>query len=307
MRLQLLDAKVETAEKAFSFTARETFFMRLGFAVLVFLAIKWEVGSLGDADPKKLTGLAHWVNLNWLHDLNPVWPWQVLTGAGLALYVTGRMPVLSLLPALFFSVTIGTLANSQGAANHSTQLVVMLLLGQWLTYLAAGWQGGLREWLSPGDHAHRLVVHVSLVVFAAGYVVCGAVKLDNSNFHWIERVPSLALELQKSNWSEYYDTLTPVPAALDMVVRLMTDHPNLARVVFGTGLLIELAAFLALFGRRWSFFVGLAVIALHVSISRLMQLDFGYHIAAAAIFLVNIPGIGRTFSRTPVAPLQGLA
>ena len=32
-----------------------------------------------------------------------------------------------------------------------------------------------------------------------------------------------------------------------------------------------------------------------------------YHIAAAAIFLVNIPGIGRTFSRTPVAPLQGLA
>ncbi|MEZ0277025.1 MAG: hypothetical protein ACAH88_19100, partial [Roseimicrobium sp.] len=63
------------------------------------------------------------------------------------------------------------------------------------------------------------------------------------------------------------------------------------------GLLIELGAFLIVLGRRWAFFYGIAIIIMHLSISRLMQLDFWYHILAALIFLVNIPGLKRTFGR----------
>lgn len=283
-----------SAVEAFKFASWEMILMRLGFAVLVFMAIKWEVASLSKADPKKLTGLAHLVNLDFFRHLKPVWPWQVVTGAGLAAYVVGFLPAIGLLPALFFSIGIGTLANSQGAANHSTQLVSMILLGQFVTYAVVACRGGLAR---PAEGSQRWVIHTSLVIFAAAYVVSACMKLDNSDMEWIQRVPSLALELQKSNWSEYYDTLTPVPESLNRVVTLMTDHPGLARVVFGSGLFIELLAFLALFGRRWAFFTGLAIIVMHLSISQLMQLDFGYHMAAAMLFLVNLPGIGRTFSR----------
>ncbi|MEY4483546.1 MAG: hypothetical protein RL693_998, partial [Verrucomicrobiota bacterium] len=238
------------------------------------------------------------INLDWLRNLHPIWIWQTITGLGLLLYVSGIFPILGLIPALFFSIGIGTLANSQGAANHSTQLVSMILLGQFLVFLFPKFGKTPltpASWLSPSLAVLQRSIYVSLVIFVASYVVCGYTKLHNSDWQWIQRVPNLALELQKSNWSEYYDTLTPVPEVLNTVVKLMTEYPNTARLFFGAGLFIELFAFVALLGRRWCFFTGVVIIILHLSISRLMQLNFYYHMAAALIFLVNIPGIGKTF------------
>ncbi len=283
----------------FHWGAFEMFFMRLGFAALVFIAIKWEIGSLGPADPKKLTGLAHFINLDGLRNLHSIWIWQTITGLGLLLYVAGILPVLGLAPALFFSIGVGTLANSQGAANHSTQLVSMLLLGQFIVFLLPKIRRvplTASSWFQPSTSLLQRSIYVSLVIFVAGYVVCGYSKLNNSDWQWIQRVPNLALELQKSNWSSYYDTLQPVPESLETVVNLMTKYPNWARVFFGAGLFIELFTFVALIGRRSSFFTGIVIIILHLSISRLMQLDFYYHMAAALIFLVNIPGIRETFA-----------
>ncbi|CAN5916072.1 hypothetical protein BH11VER1_BH11VER1_28570 [soil metagenome] len=282
----------------FHWSSVEMFLMRLGFAVLVFFAIKWEVGALDPADPKKLTGLTHFINLDWLRNLQPIWIWQTITGVGLLLYVTGIFPVLGLTPALFFSIGIGTLANSQGAANHSTQLVSMILLAQFLVFLLPK-TGRVplssASWLKPSTPLLQRSIYVTLVVFVASYVICGYTKLHNSDWQWIQRVPNLALELQKTNWSAYYDTLSPVPESLNTVVKLMTEYPNTARLFFGAGLFLELFAFVAMIGRRWSFFTGIAIIIFHLSVSRLMQLDFNYHMAAALIFLVNLPGVGRTF------------
>jgi hypothetical protein len=278
----------------------EMLIMRFAFAILAFTAIKWEVSNLGAADQEKLTGLAHVVNLDWVRHLEPALIWQILTGVGLFFYVVGWLPVLGMFPALFFSIVIGTLANSQGAINHSTQLVSMILLGQFLVYLvpwhwAVPFEG--RSWVRPAEPLQQRAVYVSLVVFAASYVVCGWVKLDASDGKWIQRVPWLALELQKTNYSAFYDTLAPLPESLATVVSLMNEHPNLARVFFAGGLVVELGAFLILLGRRWAFFYGLAIIAMHLSISRLMQLDFWYHIIVALIFVVNVPGVLKTFKR----------
>jgi hypothetical protein len=285
--------------RVFDFNKLELTCMRLGFALLVFFAIKWEFSSLGPADPKKLTGLTHLVNLDWLRSLSPMWLWKAITAGGLLLYVLGIVPVLGLFPALFFSIGIGTLANSQGAANHSTQLVSMLLLGQFLVYaipLLKDTATTAKSWLAPHEGIQQRMAYVSMVVFAAGYVIAGFIKLHNSDWEWIQRVPYLAVELQKSNWSEYYDTLTPVPASLETVVSMMTNHPNVARLLFGGGLLLELLAFLCLLGRRWALGIGIAIIIMHLSISRLMQLDFWYHMAAALIFLINVPGLKRTLT-----------
>lgn len=277
--------------------------MRLGFAILVFCSIKWETGNLAPVSPDDAdaSGLANFINLNFFIGMKAVLLWQVVTALGLLAYVGSMLPVAGLFPALFFALGIGALNASQGASNHSTQLVSMILVGQYLVYaLPFSARPGRRRsplWLMPDDVIHRRAIYVSLVIFAAGYVVCGWVKLSNSDWAWIWNVvPGLALELQKTNWSAYYDTLEPVPAVLTTVVGLMNDHPMLARLFFGAGLLIELGAFLIMMGRRWAFWYGLAIIVLHLSISRLMQLDFWYHIFAALIFVVNVPGIKRTFA-----------
>lgn len=287
----------------FHFSALEMTLMRLFFAVLVFFAIKWETGNLHPVakDDEDAVGLTRLFSLDFLIHLKPVLLWQIITILGLIAYVSSMLPVAGLLPALFFTLGIGSLNASQGALNHSTQLVAMILLGQFLVYavpLVMHRKGPSLSWLMPEDTVHRRALYVSLVIFAACYVVCGWVKLDNSDWKWMGNVvPGLALELQKTNWSAYYDTLEPVPAALTSVVSLMNDHPTLARLFFGAGLLIELGAFLIMLGRRWAFFYGIAIIILHLSISRLMQLDFWYHIIAALIFLVNVPGLKRTFGR----------
>lgn len=277
--------------------------MRLLFAALVFFAIKWETGNLHPVktNDDDAVGLARLVSLDFLIHLKPVLLWQIVTILGLIAYVASMLPAVGLLPALFFTLCIGSLNASQGALNHSTQLVAMILLGQYLVYavpLVLGRKGPTLSWLMPEDAVHRRAIYVSLVIFAACYVVSGWVKLDNSDWKWMGNVvPGLALELQKTNWSAYYDTLEPVPAALTSVVALMNDHPTLARLFFGAGLLIELGAFLILLGRRWAFFYGIAIVVMHLSISRLMQLDFWYHILAALIFVVNVPGVKATFAR----------
>ncbi|RBP44664.1 hypothetical protein DES53_104487 [Roseimicrobium gellanilyticum] len=287
----------------FQFGPLEMTLMRLFFAVLVFFAIKWETGNLHPVktDDEDAVGLARIFSLDFLIHLKPLVLWQIITILGLIAYVASMLPVVGLLPALFFTLCIGALNASQGAHNHSTQLVAMILLGQFLVYavpLTMEKRGPKLTWLMPEDAVHRRALYVSLVIFAAAYVVCGWVKLDNSDWKWFGNVvPGLALELQKTNWSAYYDTLEPVPAALTSVVGLMNDHPTLARLFFGAGLLIELFAFLILLGRRWAFGYGLLIILMHLSISRLMQLDFWYHIVAALIFLVNVPGVKATFTK----------
>lgn len=284
----------------FHLSGMEMFFMRLGFSVLLFFTIKWETSNLGSVKPEEAVGLAKFINLTFFAHIKSMIVWQIVTGLGLATYVIGLLPMAGLLPALIFAIGIGTLNASQGAHNHSTQLCSMILLGQFLVY-ALPWtwdKGWAREsWMKPGLPIHRRAIYWTLVIFAAGYVVCGWVKLQNSDWLWFHKVvPGLAMELEKTNWSAYYDTLEPVPQILSTTVNLMNEHPTVARIFFGAGLLIELFAFLALWSRRWSFFVGLAIIALHLSISQLMQLNFWYHIWAAMIFMVNLPGIARTFS-----------
>jgi hypothetical protein len=274
-----------------NWTALEMLFMRAGFAALVFYTIKWETGAW--TTQKFPNGIAHFVDLTWIGQNPPGPVWQGVTIAGLAAYVAGWLPALGLLPALFFSIVIGTLGNSQGAINHSTQMVTMMLLAQFLVYLlprGAGVEKPASHWLQPGTTTQQRVIWWSTVVIAASYVVCGVVKLTNSNFMWLNDSPYLAVQLMKTNWSHYHDTLEMPPDWLQTVTQTLVDYPNLARLFFGSGLLIELLGFVVLINRRWALAGGLAIIALHLSISQVMSLNFQTHILAALIFLVNVPG-----------------
>lgn len=265
--------------------------MRAGFALLVFSTIKWETGAW--TSQKFPNGMAHFADLTWIAKSPPGLALKMLTLAGLAAYVAGWFPVLGLIPALFFSLVIGTLGNSQGAINHSTQMVTMILLAQWLAYLIprrSPLERSARHWTRPSLGTQQQVIWWSTVVIAASYVVCGVVKLVNSNFMWLHDAPYLAVQLLKTNWSHFHDTLEMPPTWLQSATQALVDHPHWARLFFGMGLLIELCGFVVLINRRWALLGGVAIIALHLSISQVMSLNFMSHIYAVLIFLVNAPG-----------------
>jgi membrane protein implicated in regulation of membrane protease activity len=213
--------------------------------------------------------------------------------------VLGLCPALSLLPLSFFALSIGTLVTSQSTnVNHTWQLITLILLAQLLVYVWHAWKDR-PQLLRPRQQTQRSVIYASTIVFAASYVVCGLVKLTSSGGLWIWKTPLLAVQLMKTNWAEYYDTLTPIPSWLVPFAQWMTDNPMLTRLFFAGGMFVELLGFVVLISRRWALIGGLAIGSFHLMVSVLMQLDFQYHIAAALIFCVNLPGLGKALRNEP--------
>lgn len=275
----------------FDYSAIEMLVMRASFAVMLFCNIKWETQTY--TTQRNPTGLAHWFDFTWLAQHPPGLLWKGVVVLGLIFYVIGRAPGLALAPGAITALMIGTLITSK-AMQHSWHLVTLIALAQFLIY---AWPKSRLDWLRPSLVVHRLAIYTTTVVFAAAYVVCGIVKLVNSDFQWVQKVPYLAVQLLKSNWASYYDTLHPVAPWLNQATQAIIDYPNVARLFFGMGLLIELVGFVVLINRKWAFWGGLAIIGLHLSISKVMDLHFGYHMLAALIFTVNLPGLRTTFGR----------
>jgi hypothetical protein len=275
----------------FDHSSAEMLLMRLAFAVTAFMNVKWETRTL--VEQKFPHGLAHFMDLTWLATHPPALWLQVLVAIALIPYILGRWSALSLLPLWGFSILIGTLVTSQSErVNHTWQLISLILSAQFLVY---AWAWLKDKQLSlPAHKVHQRVIHASLVVFAASYVSSGLTKLIASKGSWIADVPLLAVQVMKTNWSNHYDTLAALPEWLNDGTRWMLESPNQARLFFGWGLVIELAGFVVLISRRWALGAGLAIIAFHLGVSFIMRLHFEYHILAALIFCVNLPGLGKT-------------
>lgn len=278
--------------KPFELGAVEMLVMRAAFAVLAFWNIKWETAPY--IEQKYPNGLARFFDLTWLGHHPPGDFAQYAVAAFLILYVIGILPAIGFLPTAVFATLIGTLLNSQGAINHSWQMVTMMGLAQVLVYAWPRRTDTGLDWkivVRPDLRRHRQAVFAVLTVIAASYVVCGVVKLTNSHGMWIYRAPLLAVQLLKTHYSHFYDTLTMPPDWLRNITEFLLAHPWVARFVFGAGLVIELIGFVILINRRWAFIGGVAIIALHLSISRLMNLNFEAHMFAALIYCVNLPGV----------------
>jgi hypothetical protein len=71
--------------------------------------------------------------------------------------------------------------------------------------------------------------------------------------------------------------------------RLIVEHPNLTRLAFTPGLLLELGALLALTGRRAACAVGLGLLAMHLLAREVMELGFVAHEWLLVIFFINVP------------------
>ncbi len=272
--------KLALRETVVRYASWETLFMRL--------LVLWPCWSLIERQVVAVqptpNGMAHFIDFTFL--ANPA----VQNGVMIAFFITSFFYVIDRLaiPALAIIVGIliakGTLINSQGAINHSLQLLTLVMLTQFIVQIVAA----VNKW-GPTEKQIQ-AMHWTKVVIAASYVSSAFVKLFASNVFWVARVPYLALQIIKSNLQAYYTDLEPM--ATGWVAEFpywVASHPNLARVFFSGGLLLELFAFLLLINRRWALAMGLIILLFHESISFLMNIDFKNHVWLVLIFLINVP------------------
>lgn len=290
----------------------EMFVMRLLFALLVFGlgeaaretpwlnqarvlrdlpagGIEWDIPASA-AEMRKPNGIAKIIPFGWMANDSVLRTGKIVVACGLALYVAGLFPVLTLFPAVLFMTGTGALRNSQGDISHHMQLVAMVLLAQWLTYVVMA--ARRRGWLRPPAAVQERVIFWSLLTIGAGYTASGLEKLDASDGRWIAEVPALSVQVIKAVSSAAYSSGEPVSGFKAVTVpKLIIDHPNLSRVFFGAGLALELLGFLMVVSKRHAFWVALSLLLMHLGISMVMEIDFWNHVAVLFIFAVNVPGL----------------
>lgn len=269
-----------------SFAGWEMFLMRLGVAWLV--GFHEDINYVSAPFPN---GIAHWVDLTFLCREGVMPILRGLMVPALALYVFGRLTVVALGYIVAVAICVGTFENSQGAINHSRQLLAMVLLAQWLVIV---WDigrealcGKFRVWKDDSER-QRKIVHAARVLIAAAYLTSAISKEDRSHGEWLMRTHNLAVEIVKTHANWYYDTLEATsPFFGKTVPQWMVEHRRLTRVLFAPGLLLEVFLFLGLLGRGWSLVMGASTILLHWGIGLLMMLFFDTHVWLLAIFFVN--------------------
>ena len=149
-----------------------------------------------------------------------------IIAAGLILYVLGRWLLVAMPPVCLLVLGYGALKNSQGAATHSLQIVGIVLLVQTVYYLWRAVTG--RSKIDPSSRerrleAHAMAVWLSMQAVVATYVVTAVTKLVRSELGWLRKAKHFPLQLEKSQKSEYYNTLG---APMNHSVRLATTPSN---------------------------------------------------------------------------------
>lgn len=276
----------------------EIFVMRALFAWLCLIMLPAAVPYLSQPVPN---GLAHWLDLTFLADPATYAGLRGAMAVSLAGYVLGVLPAVTLgFPAVLLTL-VGTLENSQGAIGHHLQVTCLVALAQTVVYAMARGEGG-GPWWRPDLSIHRRAVHWAKLVIVAAYMTSACVKLIASGGLWIVQLPDISLQLLKTHANVYYDTLVPQQGWLaERLPEWIWRHPNLTRLAFGPGLLLELGAFVALAGRRPALLIGAGLLVMHVLARVVMKLAFSAHEWLLVIYLVNLPyfaiGIGRGLKR----------
>ena len=280
--------------------------MRFLFAIVVYVSISTVVHEVSQPAP---VGLARFWDFTFMADKQAMNWCRAVVAAGLVFYVVGRFVGPALLVVSFLVLGYGALKNSQAAlAGHSMQIVGLVLLAQTVYYV---WHA-VRAWIKRGTPGlpsmldiHRGAAWIAMQTAVATYVVTAISKLYLSELSWLRNAKYFPVQLVKAQKSEYYNTLeAPVvgDGIMDQMVANLSvwfmESPMICRTFLGTGLVLELVAFLALWGRKSALAYGLMLVVFHLTISRVMSLTFDLNIYVLLIFLVNLPYWGgRVFMR----------
>ncbi len=261
----------------------ERLFMRVAFAWVVLISTPAALNVHSLPDPN---GLARLANLSFLTD--PGWLAALHTALLVALgfYIVRVLCWLALPVALLISVAVNTVANSQGAIHHASQIVSLALLAQTAAHFYGLW---LRRRAShPGVALEEREISWVQQAIATAYLVAGLTKLINTHGTWIFRARFMGVQIFKTAYQEYYNQLDGAGLERQVAIaQFAAGHGTLIALIAGLGLGLELLAPVMLLGRRWGLVLGCCFVAFHLSISNVMQLSFIFHQLLVLIFIVS--------------------
>lgn len=234
-------------------------------------------------------GLAHFMNLGFLRDAATVATLNHTATACLVLGMLGIAEPLTLGWLLFVIIASKSYNQSQGNLGHAGQLVTLCLLAQWLASLralaqdAAGWRGlfwgGMKSW--------RRQTWWILQALAAGYTASALTKLIVTHGTWPLHGANFLLQIYKAQNEMQVSRLVTVPPAAMAITDFIATHPWFGTIMLIPTWLLEFGAFAALFNRRLSLIMGVALIGFHEMTRLMMGITFYEHKQMLWIFFVN--------------------
>jgi hypothetical protein len=231
-------------------------------------------------------GLARIVDLSFLIDPATLAAYHTALVIAMGLYLARFLVWLALPIALWINVSVNAVANSQGAIQHSVQIVSLVLLAQTAAYyygLWLRWRGGTAE-----SSIEERAIWWSQQTVAAVYLVAGVTKLIVTHGTWIFQARFVGVHILKTAYQAYYDRLDPSGLEAQLsIAQFAAAHGAIVALIAGTGLLLELLAPLMLLGRRWALALGCSFLIFHVSVDRVMHLRFVYHQLLVLIYMVD--------------------
>ncbi|MEM7139540.1 MAG: hypothetical protein AAF548_00815 [Actinomycetota bacterium] len=189
-----------------------------------------------------------------------------------------------------------TVAGSGGAVNHGRSLSVVAFVAAAAGQIAFEICTALEfesSYLVLED-AESSGIWWSIQAILAAYFVSGMSKLAYTRFAWIWRAPGLVLSARGRQVTASHGERAASTRVVDRLVEDSLRYPAMGRVVFGSGLLIELLAPVGFLGPNLMIAVGAAVIALHVANGLVLGLWFQHYQLIVAVHLLRLPYLVRS-------------
>ncbi len=223
---------------------------------------------------------------------------KIFAAIALLAYIAGFAVPISLGYVVWLMIAYGTLRNSQGNIHHGSQVLTTIMLAQWLAYTIIAVRQK-RAWLSLFNNvaAHSKSFFFSQQALAAGYICAGIMKIDKGKpawslgLHWVEQIPYMAVMVTRNGLQHFYSEANGSPLMQHgaRVGAWISENPNLAKILIGPGLYLELLVVFALCNRRLAFWIGGSMLFMHWMIAFIMQLRFPLNEWMILLFLVNAP------------------
>lgn len=191
---------------------------------------------------------------------------SVFTIILLILYLAEYRMLFATFGLFIISVFVLSIGESNGIWGRNG-LLSMILFAQFIAYLFS--YTGIQKNLAYNR------VQFSIQVIAALYTLAAMSKLYVSGLDWISSAPNLALQVLKQYNYEYVtfgDRLQQTHALRNAT--WIIGHPFIMKFLFTATLIIEGFCGLSMINKKWAFFFGLLLTAMHTGMKLLMGIFF---------------------------------
>ena len=261
--------------------------------------------------------------LTWLADADKFVLYRWCYIGVLAFYVAGIALPIVLPVAALMQILPYTLFGSQEYNYHGAAMISTVLLAQAITVIY--YSITQRFTLSPPDGRLRYWLLVqSMMIVTGAYFISVIAKMEYSHGGWFMNSNNVALDMIKTERQTFFNHNMGPPAGvtdeelkmvgqiglldvmfhaksypIHVIATWMLEHPWTGRILFGSGVLLEIVCILGIGNRALALFFGLCLIAFHRTIDVLMGgVQFPFNELCDFIFLVGLPfGFAWLFHR----------